>query len=289
MMLPMESPHQTWGKRLGAALAWAVMAAVFGLTGWFFALQPVSVALGNWNLARDYKAVTATVIQRTGSDENGAFYWQAASYEVDGKSYETSRMTVLEDEAIDEPANAIVMKGLDNARSAQKPVIIWVSPRIPEIAVVSRDLPIRTLWPRALMGVGFAILALAGVSGFFGALGGFGYYRRQFDAAGLWGFSAAWCGFIFPIMLLVSQEDSVEFFVLCIVGLFALIGVLMLWGAVSSTLTGSSSVESMKGGSGKSKLDSAALATSWGNKGKPTAGKVKRGGLGGRGDGFDKS
>ena len=288
-MLPMESPHQTWGKRLGAALAWAVMAAVFGLTGWFFALQPVAVALGNWNLARDYKAVTATVIQRTGSDENGTFYWQAATYEVDGKSYETSRMTVLEDEAIDEPANAIVMKGLENARSAQKPVIIWVSPRIPEIAVVSRDLPIRTLWPRALMGVGFAILALAGVSGFFGALGGFGYYRRQFDAAGLWGFSAAWCGFIFPIMLLVSQEDSVEFFVLCIVGLFALIGVLLIWSAVSSTLTGSSSIASMKSGAGKSKLDSAALATSWGSKSKPTAGKVKRGGLGGRGDDFDKS
>ena len=45
----------------------------------------------------------------------------------------------------------------------------------------------------------------------------------------------------------------------------------------------------MKIGAGKSKLDSAALATSWGSKGKPTAGKVKRGGLGGRGDGFDKS
>ena len=289
MMMRMESPHQSWGKRLGAALAWAVMTAVFGLTGWFFALEPVTVALGNWNLARDYKQVPATVVQRTGSDENGTFYWQAARYEVDGKSYETARMTVLEDEAIDEPANAVVMKSLDIARSTQKPVAIWVSPRIPEIAVVSRDLPITTLWPRALMGVGFAIFALAGVTGFFGALCGLGYYRRQFDAAGLWGFSAAWCGFVFPIMLLVSQEDNVEFFVLCIVGLFAFIGVLMLWGAVSSTLTGSSSVASMKSGVGKSKLDSAALATSWGSKGKPASGKVKRGGLGGRGDGFDKS
>lgn len=285
----MDSPHYTWGRRIGAALIWALMAVGFGLVGWFFALQTVIVALGNWNLARDYKAVPATVVQRTGSDENGMFYWQAARYEVDGKSYETSRMTVLEDEAIDEPANAIVMKGLDNARSNQKPVTIWVSPRIPEIAVVSRDLPIGTLWPRALMGVGFAIFALAGVAGFFGALCGLGYYRRQFDAAGLWAFSAAWCGFIFPIMLLVLQADDAEFFVRFIVGLFAFIGVLMLWGAVSSTLTGSSYVASMKSSAGKSKLDSAALATSWGSKGKPAAGKVKRGGLGGRGDGFDKS
>lgn len=285
----MDSPHYTWGRRIGAALIWALMAVGFGLVGWFFALQTVIVALGNWNLARDYKAVPATVVQRTGSDENGMFYWQAARYEVDGKSYETSRMTVLEDEAIDEPANAIVMKGLDNARSNQKPVTIWVSPRIPEIAVVSRDLPIGTLWPRALMGVGFAIFALAGVAGFLGALCGLGYYRRQFDAAGLWAFSAAWCGFIFPIMLLVLQADDAEFFVRFIVGLFAFIGVLMLWGAVSSTLTGSSYVASMKSSAGKSKLDSAALATSWGSKGKPAAGKVKRGGLGGRGDGFDKS
>ena len=288
-MLLMESPHQTWGKRLGAAVIWALMAAGFGVTGWLFALQPVTVALANWNVARDYKAVPATIVQRTGSDENGTFYWQAARYEVDGKSYETSRMTVLEDEAIDEPANAVVMKGLDSARSAQKPVTVWVSPRVPEIAVVSRDLPISTLWPRTLMGVGFAIFALAGVTGFFGALFGFGYYSRQFDAAGLWGFSAAWCGFIFPIMLLVSQADDVEFFVLVIVGLFALIGVLMLWGAVSSTLTGSSSVASMKLGSNQSKLDSAALATSYGRKGKPASGKIKRGGLGGRGDDFDKS
>ena len=288
-MMPMDSPHYTWGRRIGAAILWALMAAVFGLVGWFFALQPVTVALGNWNLARDYKAVPATVVQRTGSDANGTFYWQAARYEVDGKSYETSRMTVLEDEAIDEPANAAVMKGLDSARSTQKPVTVWVSPRIPEIAVVSRDLPIRTLWARALMGFGFAILALAGVSGFFGALCGFAYYHRQFDAAGLWGFSAAWCGFVFPILLLVSQEDDVEFFVLGIVGFFALIGVLMLWGAVASTLTGSSSVASLKSTSGKSKLDSAALATSWGSKGKPASGKVKRGGLGGRGNGFDKS
>ncbi len=285
----MESPHQSWGKRLAAALAWGLMAAVFGFTGWFFALKPVTVAMANWNLARDYKEIPATVVQRTGTDENGSFYWQAARYEVDGKSYETSRMTVLEDEAIDEPANAVVMKGLDNARNNQKPVTIWVSPRIPEVAVASRDLPIGTLWPRALMGLGFAIFALAGVTGLFGALCGFSYYRRQFDAAGLWGFSAAWCGFIFPITLLVSQADDVEFFVLFILGLFAVIGVLMLWGAVSSTLTGSSSVASIKSGAGKSKLDSAALATSWGSKGKPASGKVKRGGLGGRGDGFDKS
>ena len=285
-MTPMDSPHYTWGRRIGAAILWALMAAGFGLVGWFFALQPVTVAVGNWNLARDYKAVPATVVQRTGSDANGTFYWQAARYEVDGKSYETSRMTVLEDEAIDEPANAAIMKGLDTARSAQKPVTVWVSPRVPEIAVVSRDLPISTLWARALMGVGFSILALAGLTGFFGALCGFDYYRRQFDAAGLWGFSAAWCGFMFPILLLVSQADDVAFFVLVIVGLFALIGVLMLWGAVSSTLTGSSSVASMNLGASKRKLDSAALATSYGSKGKPA---VKRGGLGGRGDGFDKS
>lgn len=285
----MDSPHYTWGKRIGAAIIWALMAVGFGLVGWFFGLQPVTIALGNWNLARDYKAVPATVVQRTGSDENGTFYWQAARYEVDGKSYETSRMTVLEDEAIDEPANALVMKGLDSARSAQKPVTVWVSPRIPEIAVVSRDLPIRTLWARALMGVGFLILALAGVTGFFGTLCGFGYYRRQFDAAGLWGFSAAWCGFVFPIMLLVSQEDDVEFFVLGIVGFFALIGVLMLWGAVSSTLTGSSSAAAISLGPRKSKLDAAALATSYGSKGKPASGKVKRGGLGGHGDGVDKN
>ena len=95
--------------------------------------------------------------------------------------------------------------------------------------------------------------------------------------------------FIFPVLMLVLSQRSIETFAVVFVGLFTLIGVLLLWGAAAATITG-------KGGGGfqvttgkRSKLPDSALATSYGKKGKPVGSDVKRGGLGGHGDGFDKS
>lgn len=288
------NPHASWSKRFLAALLWALMAAVFGLCGWFFMLKPVATATGNWFTARDYQPVQATAIKQTGTDSDGTFTWYSARYDVGGKTYETSRLSVLDDEAIDEPTNAEVMKRLAQAQAANQPTGIWVSPRKPEIAVVSREFPMTTpLVMRTLISVGFAIFALAGVAGVIGALTGLGFYRSLFEAAPLWGFAAAWCGFIFPTLLLITNDGNFEWVAALIVGLFALIGVGVMWAAIAVSFGGSANsyTAGKMSKSGRKQLDAKALATSYGsgkNKAQVAKGDVKRGGVGGRSGDFDK-
>ena len=282
------NPHKTWGLRIGMTVFWLSFVVIFGLTGWFFGLKPLSTTLGNRWPARDYQAVQATVVERTGKDADGEFKWLAARYDAGGKVRETSRMTVLDDEAIDEPANDAVQTMLRANLATEKPVTVWVSPRDPEVAVVVRDLPMKPVFARLPLAIGFALFALSGVSGALGALFSFGYYQKQFDAIGLWLFSAFWCGFIFPGLMLVMGAGAIEWFVVAIVGFFALIGVLMLWGAIAATITGKGGADIQMTTGKRSKLPNSALATSYGKKGKPVTGTVKRGGLGGRGDDYDK-
>lgn len=282
------NPHKTWGVRIGVTIFWLSFVLIFGLTGWFFGLKPLSTTVGNWWLARDYQAVQGTVVERSGKDADGEFSWLAARYDVGGKVRETSRMTVLDDEAIDEPANDAVQTSLRANLGTEKAVTVWVSPRDPEVAVVARDLPMKPVFARLPLAIGFPLFALAGVSGALGALLSFGYYQKQFDVIGLWVFAALWCGFIFPVLMLVMGAGAIEWFVVAIVGFFALIGMFMLWGAVAATITGKGAAGFQMTSGKRSKLPDSALATSYGKHGKPVTGKVKRGGMGGRGNDDNK-
>ena len=282
------SPHRNWGKRLLAALLWALVALVFGACAWLFGIEPIATALGNWQVAKDYRETDAKVVTRGAKDADGSTVnWVAAEYVVDGKTYLAERMSVLDDDGFDNPVNAAAAQKLESARSANAPAKIWVSPRRPEIALVSRDLPLGALLPRAPMAIGFAFIAIAGVAGFIGALVNFGYYRKLHAASGMWLFAGVWCGFMFPILLLVSTARDVEFWVVVFVGFFALIGLGLLWSAISSSFTGN--VTGVKFGSSPgSKLPASALRTTGGYT-KKIDKTVKRGGLGGRGDGVDKN
>ncbi len=279
------SPHATWPKRLWATLLWAMLAAAFGVTGWLFGLEPLTIALGNWQQARDYRAVSAKVVTRDGkADDGSAVSWPAASYEVDGKTYYAERLTVLDDDAPDERSNAAVMRALEASRGDMT-ITVWVSPRKPEIALVSRELPVKSLWARVPLGVGFALIALAGVAGAVGSLFNFGYYRNLFESASAWGFSAAWCGIIFPMLWLMSPLSDSELFMVMFVGFFALIGVALLLGAITTSIKGGGSA--IKFGSSGSKLPASALRTT-GGKAKTNQANVKRGGMGGHGGDADK-
>ena len=284
------SPHKTWGKRLLAALLWSLMALVFGLIGWHFGLKPLFVTLGNWNLARDYQAVDAKVVTRSGkASDGGTAAWLAASYELGGKTYYAERLTVLDDDDPDAIANADVEKTLQASTGEGKTIKVWVSPRKPEIAVVSRDLPLLSLVALTPLALGFAIFAGAGFLGAVGALFALGYYRRLFDAVGLWIFASLWCGFIFPVVMLVMSQSSIEWFALAFVGLFALLGVLMIWGAIAASISGTNANAFQINSSHRSRLPASALATTGGKNGKKVPGAAKRGGMGGRGDDFDKN
>jgi Protein of unknown function (DUF3592) len=257
--------------RAWVCAAWLAMAFVFGVAGWFFAIEPLAVAIGNWQQARDYQATPATVTQRSGKDAGGSFDWYVAQYRIGERPYETARLTVLENEDIDEPSNDAVLKTLEKASKEKQSITVWVSPRKPEVAIVNRDLPLRSLWGRLPTAIGFSIFAIAGVMGALGCLGNFAYYRRMVDASGHWLFSALWCGFIFPMLIVVARSNGVEWIAAAVVGLFALIGALFLYGAVAISLWGARKTD---------------------ETGAPTSAKAnnlsKRGGFGGRGDDFDK-
>ncbi len=283
-------PHLTWGKRLLAVLLWSLMALIFGLVAWYFGLKPLLVTVGNWNLARDYQAVDAKVVTRSGkASDGGTASWLAASYEVGGKTYYAERLSVLDDDDPEAIANADVEKTLQASTGEGKTIKVWVSPRKPEIAVVSRDLPVLSLLALTPLALGFSVFALAGFLGAVGALFAFGYYRRLFDAVGLWVFASLWCGFIFPVLMLVMSQPSIEWFAVAFVGLFALFGVLMIWGAIAASITGTNANAFQISGSRKSRLPASALATTGGKNGKKVQGTAKRGGMGGRGDDFDKN
>lgn len=284
------NPHKTWWSRLVATLVWAFAAFVFAMTGWSYGIKPLSTATSNWLTARDYQETPASVVQRTGQDAEGSFTWYSARYDAGGQARQTARMTVLEDEAIDEPSNALAQKDMQKALAENKPISVWVSPRDADVALVSRDLPLRSLLGRLPMAIGFSIFVLAGVAGAFGALFNFKYYARQWEAAFFWGFAALWCGFIFPIFNLFAGKNDNEWVALLFVGIFALVGVGIIWAAIATTINGQGVAQT----GSRSKLPASSLATSWGPKGrpskpgKPVKGAVKRGGMGGRGDDYDK-
>jgi hypothetical protein len=287
---PNVHPHARWSTRLIATCAWLAMAVIFGATGGYFGVKPLSAALENWWTARDYQATEATVSERTGSDADGAFTWYVARYRIGEQTYQTQRLSVLDDDAIDEPFNERVSQQLADAYKQQKTMTVWVSPRKPEIAVVSRDLPWSSLWQRIPLAIGFVVMAIAGALGAPGALFGFAYYQRMADAAGLWLFSAMWCGFTLPIFMVVTYTTGGEWVPIFFIGLFVLIGVLMLYGAVMASIRGVRTPQSIAAGErGTQFADAlAARVVKHAQKRKAVSGNVKRGGLGGRGDGFDK-
>ena len=283
------APHASWPKRILATLLWATMAALFSITGWFFAVKPIVVAVGNWRVAADYQSVTGVVVTQTAKAGDGSSYsWRAVRYEMNGKQYVAERLTVLDEDDLDEPANAAVSKQLEDAQRDGKPVPIWVSPRKPAIAVVSRELPLAALAPRLPMALGFGLIALAGIAGALGALVGLPYYRNLFDAVGIWGFGAAWSGFTLPMFMMVAREPHKEMVALVFVGLFALIGCLLLWAAVSMTLKGTGATFATTANGPVNSGARAAASSGAQRKPKSTKAGVKRGGLGGRGSDFDK-
>ena len=185
------------------------MAVLFAAIAWQWPLSSLSVELGNSYMARDYQPITAAAVERVGKDADGSFTWFAARYEVAGKSFETGRMTLLEDEAIDVPANAAVMKTLETALRQNQPVTVWVSPRDPGVAVVSRDLSAASLWKRALFGGAFALIAVGATAGFVAAAFTTSHYRNQTKAAPVWILVSVFWLVLLPIVwALIGPDDK---------------------------------------------------------------------------------
>lgn len=165
---------------------------------------------------------------------------------------------------------------------------MWVSPRKSEIALVNRDLPIDSLWPDAVAGSMFAVFTLAGVLGIVGALVNARWYRRQHDAVIIWLFSGFWCAISLLFFLLVTGEPQREVAAMIGISVFLLVGIVMLYAAVYSSWLASEAklAEMSKSLNASSSRQRARPAK---REAKVDASKnIKRGGMGGRGDDYDK-
>ena len=222
---PISATERALFERIAASFAWSAMAALFGFLAWNWPLSSLSVELGNWYVARDYQPIPAKAVERIGKDADGSFKWFAARYEVAGKSFETGRMSLLEDEAIDVPANAVVMKKLETAATLNQSVTVWVSPRDPSVAVVSRDLSAYSVWKRALFGGAFALIALGGTAGLIGAAFATRHYRNQKMAAPVWMLVAAFWIVVLPLLWAVMDADNEQS---AAIGIASALGVLGL-------------------------------------------------------------
>jgi len=216
-----------WPERLKKFALLIAVAALFGPLAWLLGIDPLAAIVGNWIQARDYVSVPATVESRTAQDAEGTFEYFVLRYERHGKMHETARMTVLEDDSIDERANKVVIQKLGQLPRGQA-ASVWVSPRMPDVAIVSRDLPWSSMWPRIPLAIGYTLLAIGAFAGALRSIAG----QSLGNIVGLTGFTAIWAGMALWMFWLVLRTDEhevpsiVKFGVL---GLFALIGLLMTW------------------------------------------------------------
>lgn len=275
-------------QRIGQIVGGLLLAAIFAPSAWFFGIDPLAAAVGNWQQAADYVEVPATVETRTERDAEGSFEYLVLRYERNGQSYETTRMTVLEDTDIDTRANAQVIERL---RGSGANASVWVSPRRPEVALASRDLPWTSLWPRLPLTVGFTLLGLAGLLG--AARAAFG--RNMSAPLLLAGFAGAWSGFTLPFFPLVAGKGtSVDFGATFGVGIFAVIGLgLSLAAFLGGLRPGRETEASVAPGScgfvrPQYRTTGRVVKASQGARtpAAPAPG-VKRGGIGGRGNKLD--
>ena len=187
-------PLKPWGSRLLAFAIWAVVTALVTFAAWRYVIQPVTTALGNWSQTRDFQPHTASVGKHRGRDAFGEFDWHSARYEIAGQAYVTNRLSVLLDESIDEYYNETIFTSLVQAHAAGRTVTVWVHPRYPDVAVVTRDFPIDSLWLRMILSVGVGVFVLFGLAATVSALMGRDTHGLLWRNKALLQFAAAWCG-----------------------------------------------------------------------------------------------
>jgi len=133
---------------------------------------------------------------------------------------------------------------LSEAKNGSKPLMVWVNPDNPAESMVDRTIRWKLLifaLPFALGfgGVGVGALYVLVKTVFSGASPpGTGRAAAPSGLASTWIFTLMWNVIAFPIALIVVPDavGQGEYWVLFVL-LFPLIGVLLLWGAISATMT----------------------------------------------------
>ena len=229
---------ETWQARLIATLLWSLMAAGFGGTGWVFGVRPIAVMIHSWQLAQDYREVDAKIVGSSVVLPDGNTHSVvAALYEVDGKPYHTSRLTLVDDSALDEPENVSFANSLGSLANTDAKTKVWVDPNDPAKAVVSRFITDEAILRRASLAIAFTILSLVGLVAAIGAWGNFGYYRRFDNHKRAWIITVPLCAIVFSLRRLfidpaVDRDNDffeIAFILECGAGLFLFVAIKLLF------------------------------------------------------------
>ena len=222
--------------RYASVLIWGLIVLAMGPVSYFVGIAPVATTVGNWLTARDYRMTTADVVTLSEKTSSGEIQsWLGYKYVVDDRVITGDRLTLLESSSVVSEVNLAAERELESAKATAGRVVVWVSPRNPEIAVMSREFPWPAIWARALFGVVFAFIALVGLIGLVGALFNSCYYRKRQGAAFKWILPTFWCGFSFPILMAVSSDPGAEFMVF-VMGIMAMIGLHLIRRAMAATI-----------------------------------------------------
>ena len=236
-------------EKLGAALMCLAFAVPFGGVG-AGAAWAIAATIQDGMRAKEWVRVKAEVL----SHGSGSVLYR---YRMDGKSYTGDRLgsNVLGGTDNVDSWHEDMESMLSSARSEGKPITVFVNPDNPQESMVDREIRWKLLvffvpFALAFGGVGVGALymlvrTLAGGKG-HGAPASAGAAGRQArkiqsdQRSGvlmLWVFAFFWNAISFPIAILFIPEAIAngEWLAL-LVGLFPVIGLLLIWGCIAGTV-----------------------------------------------------
>jgi hypothetical protein len=235
--------------KFAAALGCVAFAAVFGGVG-VFATWAIGATLWDAHRAGSWVRVKATVGDAALQSGGDTFRAEGTyRYTFEGREYSGSRLGISRVGGADnlDDWHQEVSAKLQDARAAGKAITVWVNPENPAEAVFDRyvrwrEIAFLTPFSLAFGGVGVgalvaAVVVLLGSDRKAPARAPVPEREgRDASPAFLWAFAFLWNALSFPIAILVISDvvESGEWAGLLVL-LFPLVGIGLLWAAVSVT------------------------------------------------------
>jgi Protein of unknown function (DUF3592) len=240
-------------KKLFSLCIAALFAAAFGMGGLMAGVFPLIHtakqvwAVQSWQVAQS--TIKSVELDRRRGNRGGATFIVKAnySYVFAGREFSGTRVGLSDSTSSDNIGDwhQTWFNRLSEAKKTERSVAVWINPENPQQAVLDPNVR----WPLVMFQLPFALLftsvglvaAFVFVSVLLNRpvlLGGlFASSRRRpvSDKTMAWVLSFAWCGLSFPFAALVWMTPG-NWFAKTILSLFVLIGLLLLTGAVKSSL-----------------------------------------------------
>jgi hypothetical protein len=250
-------------KKLLGLFMCAFFAAGFGIGGLIAGIKPLIQTARQALEVKSWQAVQGKVddvelVRKRGSKGSTLYSVRASySYDFSGRQFSGSRVGLVEGSSSDNIGNWH-QAWYDNLKAAKENgrlITVWVNPMQPEKALLVREIR----WDQVMLHLPFALIftaagCLAAVLFFFVLFNRrlplpFNASRTRrnlkhtqnarsitaIDLTYAWLFTFFWCGLSFPFAIMVWMSSG-EWFAKAVVSIFTLIGIILLFGVIKSTV-----------------------------------------------------